>query len=123
MPAATVRDASWLRPDERRGLGLQGCAGPARHARHHAQGSACRQRLRQRRRCENLLWRGILPIIPPKVNRREPAICDFRRNRDRNHVERLFSRLKQSRRIATRYDKTASSEGVRWTWCRRAATG
>lgn len=58
---------------------------------------------------ENLLWRGILPIIPPKANRREPAICDFRRYRDRNHVERLFNRLKQSRRIATRYDKTASS--------------
>lgn len=59
---------------------------------------------------ENLLWRGTLPIIPPKANRREPAICgDFRRYRDRNHLERLFNRLKQSRRIATRYDKTASS--------------
>ena len=29
--------------------------------------------------------------------------------RDRNHVERLFNRLKQTRRIATRYDKTAAS--------------
>jgi transposase len=58
---------------------------------------------------EDLLWRGILPIIPPKANRREPATCDFRRYRDRNQVERLFNRLKQSRRIATRYDKTASS--------------
>ena len=53
--------------------------------------------------------RGILPIIPPKANRREPPACDFRRYRDRNHVERLFNRLKQSRRIATRYDKTAAS--------------
>jgi transposase len=54
---------------------------------------------------------GILPIIPPKANRREPAACDFRRNRNRNRnqVERLFNRLKQSRRIATRYDKTAAS--------------
>ncbi len=58
---------------------------------------------------EDLLWRGILPIIPPKANRREPPACDFRRYRDRNHVERLFNRLKQSRRIATRYDKTATS--------------
>ncbi len=58
---------------------------------------------------EDLLWRGILPIIPPKANRREPAACDFRRYRDRNQAERLFNRLKQSRRIATRYDKTASS--------------
>jgi transposase len=58
---------------------------------------------------EDLLWRGILPIIPPKANRREAIACDFRRYRDRNHVERLFNRLKQSRRIATRYDKTATS--------------
>jgi hypothetical protein len=56
-----------------------------------------------------LLWRGILPIIPPKTNRREPPACDFRRYRDRNHVERLFNRLKQTHRIATRYDKTAAS--------------
>ncbi|WP_157136930.1 transposase [Sphingomonas sp. PAMC 26617] len=59
--------------------------------------------------CEDPLCRGILPIIPLKANRREPPVCDFRRYRDRNHVERLFNRLKQSRRIATRYDKTATS--------------
>ena len=35
---------------------------------------------------EDLLLRGILPIIPPKANRREPPACDFRRYRDRNHV-------------------------------------
>ena len=58
---------------------------------------------------ETLLLRGILPIIPPKANRRDPAPCDFRRYRDRNHVERLFNRLKPSRSIATRYDKTAAS--------------
>jgi len=58
---------------------------------------------------EALLLQGILPIIPPKANRRDPAPCDFRRYRDRNQVERLFNRLKQSRRIATRYDKTATS--------------
>lgn len=58
---------------------------------------------------EDLLWRGILPVIPPRPNRREPPACDFRRYRDRNYVERLFNRLKQSRRIAIRYDKTAAS--------------
>ncbi|WP_313932080.1 IS5 family transposase [Sphingomonas sp. BAUL-RG-20F-R05-02] len=58
---------------------------------------------------EDLLLRGILPIIPPKANRRDPAAYNFWRYRDRNQVERLFNRLKQSRRIATRYDKTASS--------------
>jgi len=57
----------------------------------------------------NLLIRGILPIIPPKANRREPITCDFRRYRDRNRIERMFGYLKHQRRIATRYDKTALS--------------
>ncbi|WP_201786051.1 hypothetical protein [Novosphingobium barchaimii] len=26
---------------------------------------------------EDLLWCGILPIIPPKANRRDPPACDF----------------------------------------------
>ena len=58
---------------------------------------------------ENLLMHGILPIIPPKANRREPIPCDFRRYRDRNRIERMFGQLKQFRRVATRYDKTALS--------------
>ncbi|MGF7156180.1 transposase [Novosphingobium gossypii] len=58
---------------------------------------------------ENLLMRGILPIIPPKANRRQPIPCDFRRYCDRNRIERMFGQLKQFRRIATRYDKTALS--------------
>ena len=48
------------------------------------------------------LLHNILPVIPPKTNRRDPASCDYRRYRDRNHVERLFNRLKPFRRIATR---------------------
>lgn len=53
--------------------------------------------------------RGILPIIPPKSNRRESIACDFRRYRVRNCIERLFDHLKHQRRIATRYHKTALS--------------
>ena len=34
---------------------------------------------------------------------------DWRRYRERNRIERLVNRLKQYRRIATRYDKTAAS--------------
>lgn len=56
-----------------------------------------------------LLVRGILPVIPPKANRKEPVACDFRAYKDRNRIERMFNRLKQARRIATRYDKTARS--------------
>ncbi len=58
---------------------------------------------------QNLLMHGILPIIPSKANRREPIPCDFRRYRDRNRIERMFGQLKQFRRVATRYDKTALS--------------
>ena len=59
--------------------------------------------------CENLLMRGILPIIPPRSNRKAPVHPDYRRYKDRNRVERMFGKLKQQRRIATRYDKTILS--------------
>lgn len=58
---------------------------------------------------EGLLVHGILPVIPPRANRAQPIACDYRRYKDRNRIERMFNRLKQFRRIATRYDKTASS--------------
>jgi transposase len=58
---------------------------------------------------ENLLMRGILPIIPPRSNRKVPSHPDYRRYKDRNRVERMFGKLKQQRRIATRYDKTVLS--------------
>ena len=58
---------------------------------------------------ESLLVRGILPIIPPRSNRKVPEHPDYRRYKDRNRVERMFSKLKQQRRIATRYDKTLLS--------------
>ncbi len=58
---------------------------------------------------ENLLFHGILPVIPPRSNRSQPIACNFLRYRDRNRIERMFNRLKQFRRIATRYDKTAKS--------------
>jgi transposase len=58
---------------------------------------------------ENLLMRGILPIIPPRSNRKALVHPDYRRYKDRNRVERMFGKLKQQRRIATRYDKTVLS--------------
>ncbi len=58
---------------------------------------------------ESLLMRGILPIIPPRSNRKLPEHPDYRRYKDRNRVERMFGKLKQQRRIATRYDKTVLS--------------
>ena len=42
---------------------------------------------------ESLLVRGILPIIPPRSNRKVPEHPDYRRYKDRNRVERMFSKL------------------------------
>lgn len=58
---------------------------------------------------ESLLIHGILPVIPPRSNRTQQVPCDFRRYKDRNRIERMFNRLRQFRRIAIRYDKTARS--------------
>ncbi|SUU90585.1 DDE family transposase [Aminobacter aminovorans] len=58
---------------------------------------------------EELLIHGIRPIIPPKANRKARPVCDFQAYKDRNRIERLFDKLKQFRRVATRYDKTERS--------------
>jgi transposase len=58
---------------------------------------------------EELLVRGVLPVIPPNPVRREPVPLDRELYRLRNRVERLVNRLKPFRAMATRYDKTAES--------------
>ncbi len=52
---------------------------------------------------------GARAVIPSKKNRLVQRVIDRNLYRDRNKVERFFSRLKQFRRLATRYEKTASS--------------
>lgn len=52
---------------------------------------------------------GIEPVIPPKSNRKEQISYDEAIYRERNRVERFFNRLKHFRRIATRYEKYAST--------------
>lgn len=47
-------------------------------------------------------------VIPPKANRKEPREFDRHQYRNRNVIERFFARLKQFRRVATRYDKLVS---------------
>jgi len=49
--------------------------------------------------------KGITPVIPPRSNRVEVIVYDQERYKQRNKVERLFNKLKQFRRIATRYEK------------------
>jgi transposase len=50
---------------------------------------------------------GAKAVIPPRSNRKQPREYDREVYRERNKIERLFGRLKQCRRIATRYEKTA----------------
>jgi transposase len=51
---------------------------------------------------------GARPAIPPKRNE-APVACPSWIYHNRNRVERLWARLKESRAVATRYEKTACS--------------
>ena len=51
----------------------------------------------------------ITPVIPPKKNRKESIAYDKALYKLREQVERFFNRLKQFRRIATRYDKLGNT--------------
>lgn len=48
---------------------------------------------------------GMVPVVPPNAQRRRPWEYDRQLYRRRNCVERLFRRLKEWRRVFTRYDK------------------
>jgi len=50
---------------------------------------------------------GALAVIPSKSNAKNPIDHDKPLYRMRNIVERFFCRLKDMRRLATRYDRTA----------------
>jgi transposase len=50
---------------------------------------------------------GIEPRIPGRSGRREIIEYDEEAYKQRNRIERMFGRLKDWRRIATRYDRCA----------------
>jgi len=52
---------------------------------------------------------GMRITIPRKKNEHRTGPFDRQVYRQRNQVERIFNRLKQFRRIATRYDKRGTS--------------
>jgi transposase len=54
-----------------------------------------------------LAEQGIEPCIPSRNNRKLPIAYDTARYKQRNRIERMFSRLKDWRRIAMRYDRCA----------------
>ncbi len=49
--------------------------------------------------------KGLQPCIPGRRSRNEPVRYDKRRYRRRSHTEMMFGRLKDWRRVATRYDR------------------
>ena len=51
--------------------------------------------------------REIMPCIPPTKNRRVPLTYDKALYRQRHRIENAFGRLKDWRRVATRYDRCA----------------
>ncbi len=50
---------------------------------------------------------GAEAVIPSQKDRKEQRAYDQDRYQDRNLVERFWFKLKQYRRVATRYEKTA----------------
>lgn len=58
---------------------------------------------------DRLVGQRIQPVIPNRSNRKAPHAFDAKRDKNRNVIERMFGRLKDFRRIATRYDKKADN--------------
>ncbi len=54
---------------------------------------------------DTILNTGAEPVIPPRPQRIRKHYYDADLYKERNLVERFFSKLKHFRRIATRYDK------------------
>ena len=48
---------------------------------------------------------GLGPVVPPERSRTIPWECDGEAYKGRNIVERVFNRMKQYRKAATRYDR------------------
>ncbi|CAM4230260.1 IS5 family transposase [Novosphingobium lubricantis] len=57
----------------------------------------------------SLREKGAFANIPPKSNRRSKPYFSTWLYRERNLIERFFSKLKHFRRVATRYDKLAEN--------------
>jgi transposase len=51
--------------------------------------------------------RGTKPVIPNRSNRKQPFRFDKKSYKQRHRIENAFCRLKDFRRIATRYDRLA----------------
>ena len=62
--------------------------------------------------CEKIESQGGTAVIPPRRHRKQPREYDRIAYKNRWGVEGFFAKLKQWRRIATRYDKLADSHAA-----------
>ena len=58
---------------------------------------------------EAVKYKGIKPCIPGRKSRGKAVPYDKRRYKRRNRIEIMFGRLKDWRRVATRYDRCAKT--------------
>jgi len=63
---------------------------------------------------QTLRRRGIRVTIPHKANEHQGGSFNRTAYRQRNRIERLINRLKQYRRIATRYEKHGDNYRAMW---------
>ena len=62
--------------------------------------------------CEYIRQRGGTPVIPSRITNRIQREIDEMEYRERHLVENLFQKLKNHRRLATRYDKLDQNFGA-----------
>ena len=67
--------------------------------------------------------KGAMPNIPPKANRRWKNCFSPFLYRNRNAIERMFGRLKDFRRIATRYEDWPKTSLLLYVSLLPSATG
>lgn len=58
---------------------------------------------------KHLRQSAIIPVIPGRSNRKRVIRYDKKRYKSRHLIENAFCRLKDFRRVATRYDKLAAN--------------
>jgi transposase len=58
---------------------------------------------------QKIIDQGGAPVVPPRRNRKQQRRYDEALYKERNRVENFFKRIKHYRRIATRYDKLATT--------------
>ena len=58
---------------------------------------------------DKITSKGASYTIPPRANAKKPWTVDWHLYKERHVVECFFNKLKHFRRVATRYDKLATS--------------